>query len=161
MLFSSAKNNKSDIREVKQKTARFCAYQERCISDVKRKLSSLQVTGEEADTIIDELIDEGFLNEERFAKVFASGKFRLKGWGRIKIYRALQAKGMQSTDIRKALDEIDETEYRQTLKTIMEKKERELTEDDFAKRKQKLINFALGRGFESEVVWEAIRELGM
>ena len=150
-----------NIREIKQKAARFCAYQERCISDVRRKLSSLQVAGEEADTIIDELINEGFINEERFAKIFVSGKFRLKGWGRIKIYKALQAKGLQAKDINKALDEIDETEYRQTLKSILEKKERELTEDDFAKRKQKLVNFALGRGFESEVVWEVIRELGM
>ena len=156
MKASSGDNN---IKEIKQKAARFCAYQERCISDVRRKLSSLQVTGEEADTIIDELINEGFINEERFAKIFASGKFRLKRWGRIKIYKALQAKGLQAKDINKALDEIDETEYRQTLKSILEKKERELTEDDFAKRKQKLVNFALGRGFESRLVWDVIEDM--
>jgi regulatory protein len=121
----------------------------------------LQVTGEEADTIIDELINEDFLNEERFAKIFASGRFRIKGWGRIKIRKALQEKGIRNTDINKALDGIDETEYRETLKSILEKKEKEFTEDDFTKRKQKLVNFALGRGFESEVVWEVIRELGM
>jgi len=157
----STTNKKYDTGEVKRKAARFCAYQERCISDVKRKLSSLQVTGKEADTIIDELINEDFLNEERFAKIFASGRFRIKGWGRMKIRKALQEKGIRNTDINKALDEIDETEYRETLKSILEKKEKEFTEEDFTKRKQKLVNFALGRGFESEVVWEAIRELDM
>ncbi len=159
MSFSSVSNNKSDFREIKQKAARFCAYQERCISDVKRKLSSMQIMEEEANTIIDELTNEGFINEERFAKIFTSGRFRLKGWGKIKIYKALQAKGIQNTDIRKALDEIDETEYTQTLKTILKKKERELTEDDFAKRKQKLVNFALGRGFESSLVWDVIEDM--
>ncbi len=67
--------------------------------------------------------------------------------------------GYQAKDINKALDEIDETEYRQTLKTILKKKERELTEDDFAKRKQKLVNFALGRGFESRLVWDVIEDM--
>ena len=159
MSFSSVSNNKSDFSEIKQKAARFCAYQERCISDVKRKLSSMQIMEEEANTIIDELTNEGFINEERFAKIFTSGRFRLKRWGKIKIYKALQAKGIQNTDIRKALDEIDETEYTQTLKTILKKKERELTEDDFAKRKQKLVNFALGRGFESRLVWDVIEDM--
>lgn len=154
-------NNKSDIREVKQKAARFCAYQERCISDVKRKLNSMQVTGEEADIIIDELIKEGFLNEDRFAKIYAGGRFRMKGWGRMKIYKALRAKEVQEKDIRNALNEIDETEYRKTLKSILEKKIKELKEEDFTKRKQKLVNFALGRGFESGLIWEIIGEMSM
>ncbi len=148
-----------NLSEIKQKAARFCAYQERCISDIKRKLKTLNATDEETNTIIGELINEGFLNEERFSRLFGSGKFRIKGWGRMKIYKALQEKGIKGPDIRKAIDEIDEEEYLQKLKSIMKKKEKELTDEDFTKRKQKLVNFATGRGFESGLIWEVMKEI--
>ena len=148
-----------NLPEIKQKAARYCAYQERCISDIKRKLETLNATDEETNTIIDELINEGFLNEERFSRLFASGKFRIKGWGRMKIYKALQVKGIQGTDIRKAIDKIDEEEYLQKLKSIMKKKEKELKDEDFTKRKQKLVNFATGRGYENSLVWKVIGEM--
>ncbi len=142
-----------------QKVARFCAYQERCKSDVRNKLKLMGVDKEKANSIINELVTENFINEERFARVFASGKFKMKGWGKYKIYHALQSKGVPENYIKTALDEINLEEYRLKLKSILKKKEKELKEEDYYKRKQKLVNFATGRGFESEIIWEVIGEL--
>ncbi len=152
-------NDKYDYQKILLKVAGFCAYQERCISDVKRKLNSLGVTGDDALKMIEQLKKERFIDEKRYAAFFVSGKFKNNGWGRIKIENALRAKGIDEKDIREAMYFIPEEAYLTKLKLLITKKSRELKEDNFAKRKQKLVNFALGRGYESELVWKVIGEV--
>lgn len=130
------------------KITHFCAYQERCIQDVKIKLKSLGVTENLFDTIIIELIKDNFVNEERFAKLYTSGKFRIKKWGKSKIYKALQQKKVPELFILGALNEINDLEYYQTLEHLLKKKNNEINDENLMKRNEKLINFAHSKGYE-------------
>jgi len=107
--------------QVLEKLKKYCAYQERSQSEVRQKLSKEGIRGNTAESIVAELITEGFLNEERFAKTFARGKFRIKKWGRLKIQAALKSKGVSPVCIRRGLAEINETEYIASLKSILAK----------------------------------------
>jgi regulatory protein len=141
------------------KMQQFCAYQERCHSELRSKLIESGVYGDTLEHVIADLISENFLNEERFAKAFTGGKFRIKKWGRKKIVQELKAKKISDYSIRKALDsEINEEDYRTTLKEVLNKKAKLLTESDPFKKNQKLAQYAIGRGFESELVWECLNE---
>lgn len=143
--------------EALQKLQRYCAYQDRCHREVRAKLLDLGVYGDELEEIITDLIRENFLNEERFARSFARGKFRLKQWGRNRILRELKLRDISEYCIRKAMEEIDEDEYLQTLREVLNKKARTLKEPDVFKRSQKLARHAIQRGFEAELVWELVR----
>lgn len=143
--------------EALQKLQRYCAYQDRCHRDVRTKLLDLGVYGDELEEIMTDLIRENFLNEERFARSFARGKFRLKQWGRNRILRELKMRDISEYCIRKAMEEIDEDEYMQTLREVLNKKARTLKEADVFKRNQKLAQHAIRRGFEAELVWEMVR----
>jgi regulatory protein len=141
-----------------QKLQRYCAYQDRCHQEVRSKLLDLGVYGDTLEEIIVELIGEGFLNEERFARSYARGKFRSKGWGRVRIKLELQARRISAYAIKKGLEEIEEGEYRATLSGLLQKKllESEGIDDDFTAR-QKAAQYALRRGYESELIWETLR----
>ncbi len=134
------------------KITHYCAYQERCVQDVRIKLKTLGVTEKLMDTIIAELIKDNFVNEERFAKLFTSGKFRIKKWGKSKIYKALQQKRVPEFFILDALNEINDLEYCQTLGQLLKKKNREIREEDLKKINQKLINFAHSKGYEAPAI---------
>lgn len=144
--------------EALQKLQRYCAYQDRCHRDVRTKLLDLGIYGDELEEIITDLIQENFLNEERFARSFARGKFRLKQWGRNRILRELKIRAISEYCIRQAMAEIEEEEYLQTLREVLNKKAGTLKESDAFKRNQKLAQYAIGRGFEAELVWEMVRE---
>ena len=116
-----------------QKLKHYCAYQERCHSEVKEKLYHLGVWKKDHDEITAALIEENYLNEERFALAFAGGKFRLKQWGRVKIKQALKQKRVSEYCIKKALKEIDEKTYRKTLEKLATKKLPLVTTKDFLK----------------------------
>jgi len=107
------------LQEVRQKIYRYCTYQERCHQEVRSKLFELGTKGNDVDELMVHLISEGFLNEERFAKAFAGGKFRMKKWGRIKITHALESKSISPNCIRAGLAEIDRDDYLNTLKKIL------------------------------------------
>lgn len=100
------------------KMKKYCAFQDRCIQEVRQKLASEGFRGEQAEFVIAELISEGFLNEERFARSFARGKFRINQWGRVKIEAGLRAKGISAACIRLGLSEIRDEEYASMLKRI-------------------------------------------
>lgn len=135
------------------KLQHFCAYQERCHSEVKEKLAEYGVFGDDAAQIISELIQEDYLNEERFALQFAGGRFRTKQWGKRKIQYALKQKQVSDYCIRKALRSIDEEDYEQTLMKLSESKWSELKkEKNIFIKKRKLQDFLLQRGFESDRV---------
>ncbi|GAB3507287.1 regulatory protein RecX [Emticicia fontis] len=146
-------------RDVLVKAANFCAYQERTQAEVREKLQKLGVEGDEADEIIVYLIEENYLNEGRFAKIFAGSKFRVKHWGRTKILYELKARKLSEHSIREGLAEIDEDDYIETLRTLIEKKKRELrTEKQPLVLKQKLARYAMSKGFEGDLVWEIINK---
>lgn len=142
--------------EALQKMQRYCAYQDRCHQEVRSKLLELGVYNADLEEIIVELIEEKFLDEERFARSFARGKFRIKQWGRKRIEQELKQRQISAYCIRKALEEIEQTEYEESLLAILEKKNRQLNEADSFKRKNKLAQFALQRGFEGELVWKLL-----
>lgn len=137
----------------------WCAYQERCNQDVRSKLFDWGFRGEVAEQLIAQLISEGFLNEERYAKTFAGGKFRIKKWGKRKIIQELKKKNISEPCIRKGLAGIDEKEYIATLTALLEKKKKEIKESNVWQRKAKLSNFLIGKGFEPELVYEIMREM--
>lgn len=138
------------------KMKNYCVYQERCLMDVKHKLRQFQLQEKVYESILSKLIKENYLNEERFAKVFASGKFRINKWGKSKIYKALQQKQIPELFILEGLNEIDDKEYIATLKEIILKKEKELSEPDFTKRNRKLAKFAISKGYEPNFVWKVL-----
>lgn len=148
-------------RLILQKAASYCAYQERTQDEVRQRLKKWNVWGEEADELIAELISMNYLSEERFAKTYAGGKFRIKNWGRMKIRQELNRRGLSQYSIEKGMGEIGDKAYVEGLKTLLEKKRNLLvkTENEAFKLKQKLVRFALGKGYESELVWKVVEEL--
>lgn len=111
------------MEEIKKKILRYCAYQERCFSDVRKKLTELGATREEMTQLLEYLTEEGFLNEERFARAYVRGKFRINGWGRLKIKAGLLAKGVEQGIIRTALEEeLNPDEYLHRLEDIIRNK---------------------------------------
>jgi regulatory protein len=136
-----------------QKLKHFCGYQERCHKEVKEKLFSLGISKTEHDEIISTLIEENYLNEERFAIAFAGGKFRVKQWGRVKIKYELKQKQVSEYNIRRALKEIDETCYRDTLQKLYDQKWSSLKgEKNRFIKLAKTRDYLLQKGFEGEMV---------
>jgi regulatory protein len=151
--------NGEALLKISEKVRRFCAYQERCVSEVRQKLKVWQLGKSKEDLIIDELIDEGYLDEERFVRTFVAGKFRFKSWGRIKIRYALREKRVHESLVEAAIKEIDEEAYLAALEKILQKKRTELakTEKDKHQQTDSLARYAMGRGFEPELVWKAMK----
>lgn len=145
--------------EALKKAAAYCALQERCQQEVREKLHTWNVFGVDAEQVIAELIPSGFINEERFAKAFAGGKFRIKKWGRIKIKTELKRKNISEYCINKGLKEIPDTEYKTILKEIILKKSKETKEKNRYRKLNKIASFAIQKGYESEFVWDVIREM--
>jgi regulatory protein len=142
-----------------QKMRKYCAYQERCHLEAKQKLYSWFMYGSDVEQIISQLIEEGFLNEERFAKAIAGGKFRQKGWGRKKIENTLKQKGISSYLITSSMKEIDGKEYVKKLEQLLNKKKETLKPESMMLQKQKLGRFAISKGYEGEMVWGMVNEM--
>ena len=154
-----AKNYPLTKTEALIKLQKYCAYQDRCHQEVRYKLLSLKVYGDELEEVIADLISEKFLDEERFACSYARGKFGIKKWGRMRIIRELKKRAISDYCIRKAMKEIDADDYLIALDNIMEKKLASLKTDNEYERKQKLVNYAFSRGYESDLAWEAVNKL--
>jgi regulatory protein len=135
-----------------QKLKHYCAYQERCHSEVKSKLYDLGVWKKDHDTIISTLIEENYLNEERFAIAFAGGKYRVKEWGRVKIKYELKQKQVSEYSIKKALKQIDETEYLELLSKLAKQKYASLKHEQYLIRKKKTMDYLVSRGFEHSLI---------
>lgn len=141
-----------------QKLKHYCGYQERCHSEVQQKLYDLGVWKTDHDEIMATLIEENYLNEERFAIAFAGGKWRMKHWGRVKIKYELKGKKVSEYCIKKALQQIDEEEYRAVLKKLADEKYAALKSDQYLVRKKKTMDYLLNKGFEIELVREAVEK---
>jgi len=138
---------------------KYCVYQDRCHQEVRNKLIELKVYGDDLEEVIADLIQENFLNEERFARSYARGKFRFKKWGKRKILGELKRRKISEYCIKKAFTEIDEEEYTETLYNVLEKKIKTTNGKNRYEIKQKVVNYAIQRGFESFLIWPAINEL--
>ena len=135
----------------------YCAYQERCHQEVVAKLFDLGIYGDNQDDIIAKLIADNFLNEERFAVSYARGKFRIKQWGKIRIRQALKMRHIPEYSIKKAMQGIDtEGGYLETLTKVISTKAKDYADD--RQKKQKLAAFAMSKGFESELIWEVLKD---
>lgn len=143
-----------------QRICKYCAYQERSHKEVRNKLFSYGLFPSEVEEALTRLITDGFLNEERFAKAFAGGKFRMKKWGRNKIAHALQTHGVTPRCIQRGLREIDDPAYLKTLKALLRSKLSRVAQADLFKKRFKAAQFAIGKGYEPELVWELIKDMG-
>jgi regulatory protein len=142
-----------------QKLRQYCAYQERSHSEAVQKLWDLGVRKAEHDEIISSLIEDDYLNEERFAIQFAGGKFRMKNWGRKRIYYALKEKKVSEYNIRKAMKEIPDEAYEKTLLQLAEKKYASLKDEQYLVRKKKTMDYLMQKGYEPELVTKALSSL--
>ncbi|MEM8523561.1 MAG: regulatory protein RecX [Bacteroidota bacterium] len=145
--------------EVLQKLQAYCAYQDRCHKEVRSKLLDLGVYGDTLEEVIVELIEDKFLDEERFACSFARGKFRYKKWGRMKIKQELKRKDISAYCLKKAMEEIEEEDYLATLDGLIQKKNAQLKDANDYQRKQKIAQFVFRKGYESNLIWERINVL--
>ena len=145
----------SSILEIKAKIQSFCAYQERCQKEVREKLKSLHTNSLEAEQIIAELIEENFLNEQRFVSAFARGKFRIKKWGRKKIESKLKFKEVSPFCINKAMREINESDYEKTLEEII-KKRWKLAKGKGYQKKIFVTRYCISRGYEPDLIWQKL-----
>ncbi len=144
-------------KEAKIKAAAYCAYQERTQQQVRDKLYSYGLWEESVEEILTELILNNFVNEERFAKSFVSGKFRIKKWGRRKILMRLNQFRLSPYCVKKGMEEIDLEDYQRTLEELIVKKVAVTTETDVFKRNGKIARYLVGKGYEDGLIWETIK----
>lgn len=137
----------------------YCAYRDRSQKEVEDKLLDMRMIPEAREQIIIKLMQEDFLNEERFARSFVRGKFRIKKWGRYKIKQELKSREISSPIIKLAMTEISDRDYRSTLYSLAEKKLNLISESDKFKLKKKLSDHLLRKGYEAQLVYETVEEL--
>lgn len=153
------RQKKKSFTEARVAIQKYCAYQERCHQEVKRKLYEYGLKTSEIDELIVDLIQSNYLNEERFARTFARGKFKVKKWGRHKILSELKLRKISDYCIRKALTEIDDVVYTETLHGLIEKKNREYKSKNTYEQRAKIARFLMTKGYESELVWDAVKTM--
>jgi len=154
-----APKKKISLAKSQERIAAYCAYQERCIAEVRSKLEELGLNPSQIDPVLDKLTNEGFLNEERFAEAFVKGRFTLKKWGRIRIRQELKMRDIPEDIIIKAIEQIDGEEYWAVLKYLAERKWKLTQEPNELKKKAKVQRFLVFRGFENDLIRDVIGEL--
>ena len=147
------------VEAAQKKLENYCAYQDRCHKEVEKKLYEMHMISEAKELILLHLMEHNFLNEERFSKNFARGKFRIKKWGKRRIIRELKFNDISEYNIKKGLQEIDSDEYLETLKEIALKKRDSISEKNVFKKSQKITNFLLYRGFENDLIYKVVKEI--
>jgi regulatory protein len=147
----------SGMKTILTKAQSYCAYQDRCSSEVMQKLRDWGVDGERIPKILESLTEDKFLDDRRYAESFVSSKFRLKHWGRNKIAYELRLKKIPSELISQALESIDESEYAATLQTLIAKKSKEVKDSDAFRKNQKITRYLISKGFESELVFRMMK----
>jgi regulatory protein len=149
--------------------SKYCAYAERSIDEVKKKLKTIGVSPNDSELVMERLKKQGFLNEDRFASAFAGGKFRIKKWGKKRIGMEMKRKGLTDDLIEKELSLLPEKEYQETLDMLLQKKWKQIMRGDTGetdydtqqKNKGKLIRYALQKGYEMDLVLEKVRKMGI
>ena len=141
------------------KVKAICSLQEKCSYDIKEKLIKWQLSETQVNGILKQLINENYINDERYAKAFANDKFKFNKWGKQKIKYVLMKKDISDSVIQKAIDEIDSDEYYKLVKDELQKKRNSIKGKNIFELKSKLIRFASSRGFEPDVLYPAIESI--
>jgi regulatory protein len=152
-------NKTYTVAEAQGKLEHYCAYQERCHNEVVQKLRDMNMIPQAIDVIIVHLIDNNYLNEERFACSFARGKHRIKHWGKVRIVNELKFRKISQYNINTALKEITPEEYAETFHALAEKQWETIKERSLPKKKKKFCDFLLRKGFESNLIYDKVFEL--
>jgi len=147
------------VDEIKRKLEQYCVYQDRCHKELEQKMRDYELIPEAKEMILLSLMQDNFLNEERFAKSFARGKFRIKSWGKQRITRELKFRDISAYNIKTALKEIDEQAYLNTIYSITEKRSTSISETNNYKKKKKLIDFLMRKGFENELIFKTVNDV--
>jgi regulatory protein len=147
------------VKEALLKLTRYCVYQDRCHQEVERKLRDMNMIPESRAHIIAELIKHDFLNEERFALNYTRGKFNQKSWGRIRLKQELKRRQISEYLIRKAIKQIDESDYLEKLSSLVKKKHEQLGKDNSWKTKTKVKNHLIYKGFEIHLIIDELNNL--
>ncbi|WP_297791632.1 regulatory protein RecX [uncultured Eudoraea sp.] len=147
------------VPEATKKLERYCAYQERCHLEVVNKLRTMRMIPEAVDHITAHLIQHDFLNEERFSRSYARGKFNVKNWGKGRIVAELLRRNISKYNIKLALEEIPEKDYLQKLDLIAKKRLSQIKERNIQKKKKKLADYLLYRGWEKHLIYQKISDL--
>lgn len=158
MIVADAKEKQkiTDPNVALVKMQNWCAYQERCQQEARDKLYELGLWQEAVESIISKLIEDNFINEERFAMQFARGKFSIKKWGRYKIKMELKQKRISDYCIKKALQQIDEKDYIKTLQKLIETKRKQSGEKNPIKLKYKLMTYVANKGYEKDLIMDVL-----
>ena len=147
------------VDEIKRKLELYCVYQDRCHQEVETKMKEYLLIPEAKNLIFLHLMQHDFLNEERFAKSFARGKFRIKNWGKQRIIRELKFKKISAYNIKTGLKEIDNDEYLETIYKITKNRNELIKETNLFKKKKKLISFLMRKGYESDLIYKIVNEI--
>jgi regulatory protein len=154
------KENKTySIEEIQQKLEYYCAYQERCYKEIESKLFDFQLTVLDREKILISLIENNFVNEERFAKSFVRGKHNYKFWGKNRITNELKFRNISSRVIQEALKEIPEAAYLENFHRLAEKHWNSIKERKEQKKNKKFVDFLLRKGYETNLIFEKLNEL--
>lgn len=145
--------------KAEEKIAAYCAYQERCKSEIRAKAEEYGYPSEKVDLLLQRLSLEGFLNENRFASAFVRGKFSIKKWGKVRIRQELKLREIPEIYIKSALNEINDEEYWETLIYLTQRKWRLTNEPHLLKKKAKVQRFLMFRGFEQDLIKEAMEKV--
>ena len=147
------------LSEAIAKLESYCAYQERCHKEVRNKLQEMRLIPDAIDDIIAHLIQNNFLNEERFARAFARGKHNTKKWGRKRILSELKQRNISILNINRAMGEIDDESYLETFNALSKKRISQIHEQNLQKKRKKLADYLLYRGWETHLVYDKVKEL--
>lgn len=153
------KNLTYTVEELKRKMENYCVYQDRCHQEVEKKLKEARVIPEVREMILLHLMEHDFLNEERFSRSFARGKFRIKKWGKQRVIRELKMRDISDYNIKQALKEIDNNEYLDVLNKIAQKRIDSVNETNSFKKRRKVFDFLYRKGFETTLINQVLNEL--
>jgi len=150
---------KLSSKEAKQRARRFCALRERSPQEVFDRIQSWGLSGQETQQIVDILIEDGFINEQRFAYAYCHDKFEFNSWGKQKIKAGIYPHKISPQIVEEALDRIDFGKYTSRLCELAKRKWDHLGEEDEHKKKQKIVSYLSSKGFELDLIWQAIHSV--
>ena len=150
---------KISVTQAKNRIAAYCAYQERCLSEVKTRLEDLGMNNQQSEIIIAQMVEEDFINEQRFSEAFVRGRFTIKKWGKVRIRQELKMRDIPEHYISQALSLIPEEEYLDTLHYLARRKWTLTKEPNFLKKKIKVNRFLMFRGFEADLIKDVVEAI--
>jgi regulatory protein len=151
--------NTFSIAETRNKLEYYCAYQDRCHQEVYQKMFSFSLNTYEKEELMVYLIENNFLNEERFAQSFTRGKHNYKKWGKVRIVNELKFRNISSTIIKIALNEINDSLYLETFEELANKHWESISESNFMKKRKKFCDYFMRKGWENDLIYEKMKEL--